>query len=858
LFSQPCLFVEIPSQATILNRALEKLNLVFNINASLSSAELIAAYSRFFPKFDLNLKRVIVKQKEILTEERVNNNQNELIFEVRMTPYLYENQLTGVVIFFNDITPTKNIETKLSRLTSVLRNFNRAILIVDFQGNIIAWDSGAELMYGYSESEALLLNIKQMTPLEKSADTQQLLDEIRYGAGFESVETQRITKEGKIRYIMTTGTPLFNEKGERYGAAVTEYDITEQKLASLALKESEEKYRLITENLNAGIYRYCGEVNAVFLEANPAIVGMFGYTDKEEFMATEFGQLFLDAGQYNSMQHKIVDQGYLKNEEFEFRRKDDTEFWGAITAVAVYDKNHNIKYVDGVIQDITEKKQADITLRSSEKRYRDLIENLGEGVIVIGENQTIVLANPAAKRILGTESSELVGRPVAEYFEAAVLEKIPRLENWKKFEKLSNQEIEIIQPGGHRRLLQFTFSYEPGTAEYTAGILAIFRDITDLRKMEMDMLKATKLESVGILAGGIAHDFNNILTIILGNISLCKLASKTDASILKWLDKAENAGFRAKDLTQQLLTFSKGGAPIKKLASMADILKESVNFSLTGSSVKCQLSIKDTLWPMEFDEGQINQCLNNLIINAVQAMPNGGNIQIKAQNTIVPAGNDLSLVEGKYVKISIEDQGVGIPEENLVKIFDPYFTTKSTGSGLGLASVYSIIKKHNGTITVKSVVGTGTRFDIYLPATDKTIVRESEATESITSGSGKILVMDDEEGVLEIAKNIISSLGYEVITAKDGREVLKLYASAIRDGQPFRAVLLDLTVPGGMGGKETMQKLQILDPNVKAIVASGYSNDQIMSEFKQYGFCEVLTKPYKTKELANVLNHVTK
>jgi PAS domain S-box-containing protein len=208
----------------------KKLNLVFNINASLSSAELIAAYSRFFPKFDLNLKRVIVKQKEILTEERVNNNQNELIFEVRMTPYLYENQLTGVVIFFNDITPTKNIETKLSRLTSVLRNFNRAILIVDFQGNIIAWDSGAELMYGYSESEALLLNIKQMTPLEKSADTQQLLDEIRYGAGFESVETQRITKEGKIRYIMTTGTPLFNEKGERYGARVTEYDITEQKL----------------------------------------------------------------------------------------------------------------------------------------------------------------------------------------------------------------------------------------------------------------------------------------------------------------------------------------------------------------------------------------------------------------------------------------------------------------------------------------------------------------------------------------------------------------------------------------------------------------------------------------------------
>jgi len=263
------------------------------------------------------------------------------------------------------------------------------------------------------------------------------------------------------------------------------------------------------------------------------------------------------------------------------------------------------------------------------------------------------------------------------------------------------------------------------------------------------------------------------------------------------------------------------------------------------------------LWPLEFDEGQINQCLNNLIINVVQAMPNGGIIQIRANNTIVPMNNNLSLTEGKYVKISIEDQGIGIPEENLVKIFDPYFTTKSTGSGLGLASVYSIIKKHNGTITVKSVIGTGTRFDIYLPATDKNIVRESEFSDTIPNGSGHVLVMDDEEGIREIAKNIISSLGYDVALAKDGSEALTMYINAIQAGKPYRAVLLDLTVPGGMGGKEVLYKLSIIDPKVKAIVTSGYSNDPIMSEYKQFGFYDVISKPFKTKDLATVLHRIT-
>ena len=374
--------------------------------------------------------------------------------------------------------------------------------------------------------------------------------------------------------------------------------------------------------------------------------------------------------------------------------------------------------------------------------------------------------------------------------------------------------------------------------------------------MEEELLKIQKLESVGILAGGIAHDFNNILTSILGNISVAIMHTTPKSEISQILTNAEGAALHAKDLTMQLLTFSKGGAPIKTSASIADLIKDSTNFMLRGSNVKCEFSLPDELWPVEIDEGQMSQVINNLIINADQAMPGGGNIEISSINVIIRPGDIIPLKKGKYVKVSIKDHGKGITKRNLTKIFYPYFTTKRSGSGLGLSVAYSIVKNHEGYITVMSKPGKGTTFYIYIPASQKKIPEKRTWKKSLYMGKRNILVMDDEKMVRDILSRMLKKLGCEVVCVKDGAEAIIKYKQSKETGKPFDVVIMDLTIPGGMGGQETIKKLLEIDPEVKAIVSSGYSNDPIMSHYQAYGFSSVIAKPYRITELSKILRDV--
>ena len=382
------------------------------------------------------------------------------------------------------------------------------------------------------------------------------------------------------------------------------------------------------------------------------------------------------------------------------------------------------------------------------------------------------------------------------------------------------------------------------------------RNISDRKRLEEELRKAHKLESLGVLAGGIAHDFNNLLTGILGNLSLAKVLMNPQDKAYKRLDESEKAVWRARDLTQQLLTFSKGGAPVKKTASIEQIVMDSASFVLRGSNVRCEFIVPENVWPVEADEGQMSQVINNLIINSDQAMPDGGIIKVHIEN--LPDGQKdlLTLKQGKYVKISIEDHGVGIPEEHLQKIFDPYFTTKQRGSGLGLATVYSIIKSHEGYISVESKVGTGTTFHIYLPASENGLRLTGVSEERSIEGSGRILVMDDEEIIREVAVEILGHQGYRVVACCDGADALEEYRKARESDDPYVAVILDLTVPGGMGGKETMKKLREIDSKVIGIVSSGYSNDPILAHYREYGFSGVAAKPYNLKELGRVLHEL--
>ncbi|AFM27468.1 hybrid sensor histidine kinase/response regulator [Desulfomonile tiedjei] len=388
------------------------------------------------------------------------------------------------------------------------------------------------------------------------------------------------------------------------------------------------------------------------------------------------------------------------------------------------------------------------------------------------------------------------------------------------------------------------------------GFWWLKKDISEKKRNEEEIIKAQKIDSLGILAGGIAHDFNNLLTGILGNITLAQKLIDPDHTSHKRLDYAAKASVRAQDLTRQLLTFSRGGAPIKKPTCVPELLQESVGFALRGSNVDCEFYLPLDVWSVEVDEGQINQVVNNIVINAVQAMPDGGTMQVRAMNTVVSDGQGLPLKSGKYVKISIVDEGTGIPEEHIDKIFDPYFTTKKRGSGLGLATCYSVIKKHDGYINVKSEVGAGTTFDLYLPVSGRVSETNSEDEKSVKNTKGKILIMDDEELIRDLAIQILMVAGYEVVPAKDGTEAIAIFENALRSGQPFAAVIMDLTIPGGMGGKETIRRLLRIDPQVKAIVSSGYSNDPVMAEFAFYGFKGVLEKPYNAEELSKALNAV--
>lgn len=395
----------------------------------------------------------------------------------------------------------------------------------------------------------------------------------------------------------------------------------------------------------------------------------------------------------------------------------------------------------------------------------------------------------------------------------------------------------------------------------TGNVLMVaehIRDITEKKKMEEEILKAQKLESLGVLAGGIAHDFNNLLTAIMGNISLAKMYADPATKAFDRLADAEKACERATGLTQQLLTFSKGGSPVKKTASIVQIITDSAGFMLRGSNVKCEFTLQKDLWAVDVDEGQMGQVINNLIINADQAMPDGGVISVTAKNLALEASDILPLPAGRYILISIQDQGEGISSQNLAKIFDPYFTTKERGSGLGLATVYSIIKSHQGHLDVASTEGVGTIFRLYLPASEKEIQpAEKKAPEAKSpASSGRILVMDDEEIIREIAREVLNHLGYEVEVCEDGQSALALYREALSSGKRYDAVIMDLTIQGGMGGKETMKALHVIDPMVKGIVSSGYNNDPILADFREYGFSGMVSKPYTVRELQKTLKEL--
>jgi signal transduction histidine kinase len=394
---------------------------------------------------------------------------------------------------------------------------------------------------------------------------------------------------------------------------------------------------------------------------------------------------------------------------------------------------------------------------------------------------------------------------------------------------------------------------------------AIVSGITNQKRAADELFKSEKIDSISLLAGGIAHDFNNMLSAILGNISMIRIDLEEGHQHSAKLVAAEKAALQARLLTQQLLTFSKGGAPSLEVTTVSEMVEECAQFILRGSKVKCSIEKDDGLWPVDADKGQISQVINNLIINANQAMPEGGEIRIRMSNLHIRHAEIPALKSGDYICIEVRDEGNGISPQNLKKIFDPYFTTKKKGNGLGLASSYSIITSHKGTITVDSSIGQGSIFRVYLAKSIQLAPRKSNpseakkketAREKIHRGKGRILVMDDMEAMMVVAGEILTVLGYDVEYSTDGNEAIKAYKAAKDEGNPFDACVFDLTVPGGMGGEEAANVLIDYDPNLVAIASSGYTSSDVMSDYKNSAFRAVLPKPYRIKEMSDILHEL--
>ena len=642
-------------------------------------------------------------------------------------------------------------------------------------------------------------------------------------------------------------------------------DIAKRKLAEAVIKESEEKFRAVAQTANEAIISTDRHGNVTFW--NNGAESMFGYA-ADEIIARPMAPLMHEqvsktiVGRMNGLSESKNSSFLMKAVDSEGKRKNGEVFPIEISVSSWI--NYGEIFFTAIIRDITKRKKA---LRESVEERKLLavtLESITDGIITTDKNDNILLLNRATTRMTGWSQKTAINNRVDKVLrlreartgadDGAGARKIPL----SRFSKV--EHAVLVSKSGEERYLNMRRAIIRGQDNKPIGNVYALRDVTESRKMEEELFKARKLDSVGVLAGGIAHDFNNIITGIATNLFMAKVSLKNDKEAYQHILQAENASFRASKLTNQLLTFAKGGAPVKENASIRELIEESVGFSLSGSNVNYTLHLSDELWAAEIDRGQIDQVMNNLIINADQAMPDGGSLEVTAENIVIEdkivsdrTEAQLPLMPGQYVKVSVKDTGVGIPRKDLGHIFDPYFTTKESGTGLGLTTAYSIIREHGGCITTKSVRGKGTTVIFYLPAAAPGEQPEEAGGPGGTVEPGRVLLMDDDETIRMVVGKMLDKAGYRAHCVADGDQAVAAYKEAFHGSDKYDAVVLDLTVVGGKGGREALAEILAIDHDARVIVSSGYSNDPALANHEDLGFCGVIKKPFRVEEFVGVL-----
>ena len=657
-------------------------------------------------------------------------------------------------------------------------------------------------------------------------------------------------------------------KGEKMASLIVSIrDVTHRNKTEEKLKETNSQLKTLIDAIPDLVY--FKDRNFRHLVVNRAFESFLGLEKGEAIGKTnkEILPSFLLTYCQNK-DEKIFKTGRpIIHDEHSVASDDGREVYLDTTKIPLYGEDGKVEGLVGITCDITKRKEAEADLIRSKERCSLVIEGVSDGIwdrnLINGE----IYFSPRWKEMLGYNDNEIPN--CYEEWEKRV-----HPDDYKHVIKDINDHFKGKTPFYSS---EFRLRHKDGSYRWILGRGATIKnskgrptrfagshtDITEKKYMEEELLKAKRIESIGLLAGGIAHDFNNILTGVLTNIQVARDCfsdfDNCEQDISKSLGYAESATMRATELTKQLLTFSKGGAPTIKPASVADLITETVSFILRGSNLRRRCIIPKDLWDARIDTGQISQVLNNLLINARHSMPSGGTVTIKAENEFIADNSPMPVESGNYIKLTIKDRGAGISAENIDRIFDPYFTTKGEGSGLGLATSYIIIKKHKGHIYVESELGKGTSFYIYLPANSEKISRKNRAKDIDShAGTGRVLLLEDELIVADSVKTVVIRAGYDLQHVEDGKEAIKLYKKARKSGDDFDVVMMDLTIAGGMGGVETLKRLKKIDPLVKAIVCSGYSDGDVIADYKKYGFCDVLPKPFSKDQVLATLNSVIK
>ncbi len=658
-----------------------------------------------------------------------------------------------------------------------------------------------------------------------------------------------------------------------------EPDPSEAQVLRRRLELLEERYaslRLLVHNLPIGLFSMEDPRSGRFTQVNPALARAFGFSSPEELAGREANETYGDPKErQETFARFLADPGFRETGIAKFEtvrlRRDGTAFPALVTVSATFRDDGSIARFDGALEDLSERKRAERGFMASEERFRIVFESAEIGIALTDMQTRITRANPALCRFLQRSEADLVGRRFDDLLvdtdRAGSFVAQPGEAGAEPPKSAAERGFATARGDTVVGYTSVTWLSDGEGRPFQAAV--VVQDVTLRRKLEDELVRVQKLESLALLAGGIAHDFNNFLSAILGNISLA-LQSRGDTD--ECLSAAQDAAMRARDVTRQLLTFASGGAPVKKRASLLAVVREAAAFCLRGSAVACTFRVFDDLPPVEIDPGQMGQVFSNLFINAAEAMPAGGQIEVDGDavdvgpnvgNLGLDAGADagavsaLFLPPGRYVRVHVTDHGTGIAPDVVARVFDPYFTTKERGSGLGLATVHSIVKRHGGHVGVRSKPSQGSTFTVYLPASAGPLSDPEKPSRSLGQSFGaRVLLMDDEAPVRDVVARILGSLGCDVHAVADGDAALSAWSTARASERPFDVALLDLTVRGGMGGEETMRRLRELDPSVLAIVSSGYSESPVMSRYADYGFAGVASKPYTVADLEQTLAHV--